>query len=184
MRKQSGVTLIELVTVMSIAAVLATVGFFVVRSYLWKTRAEEARYMLHGMKLMADPFFAQNRYLPNNPWVFGSTFGFTQQTWPSPTSPSVAGFETIGFKPASQQLWHDYEMLYCADVSQAPCTVGPCHWGTQGCFPAGGGVPGYILRADGDVNKDGTHGQYCITSQAPHLILWAEDYPGQSQEFF
>jgi len=180
MEKQSGVTMIELVTVMAIIAVLAVFGYLSLTKYIYSVRNEEVEHMFDGMRMAQESFKADHHHYVSNGWVFGAVRPAEQQLWPDAGGATIIGFDTIRFTPDTKHLYHDYRMVACKEVSAAPCVGGPCGWGSAGQFSEEG-VPGFILIARGDVNGDGGIGVYCTTSQSGIIAIWAEDWPDQAE---
>lgn len=135
-----GFTLVELMMVVAILGVLATVAVFSYKSYLRKARTGEAVAFLLDIKMKQETYFmTYSRYVDTGdtpdafyppalpyvpyPWLGGAG------SWDcsAPPNTAIQGFCALGITPTSPDTWFQYVTLGWApgDTVPPPGTKGP-----------------------------------------------------------
>lgn len=86
MKKQKGFTLVELMVVIVIIAILASIGIPAYKDYIRRGKIAEATTNLSSLRVSMEQYYQDNRTYQTNP-VNGTTCGVTM-----PTTPAVQYF--------------------------------------------------------------------------------------------
>jgi type IV pilus assembly protein PilE len=160
---QRGFTLIELMTVVIIVAVLATVAVFAVRKYVWSAKTTEAYQMINSIRSAQEAYRAET-------FAYCDVSGDLGNYWPKAklglkaawldTScvDACPGFQTLGVTPNGA-----VEFRY----SSVAGTGNPSAKGTRAegySLPTTGAGPWYVVQALGDQNGDGVASVFLSSS--------------------
>ena len=165
-----GFTLVELMAVVIITAVLATLAVFGVRKYVYSSKTTEAIHMIGSIKSAEESYRSETfRYAGTDPgnldsgahfFPKGEKPGQYKASW-SPNGPDYATvWGPLGVISDSPVL---FEYVVVAAPSGAlvapPSDCTGVSWGTAGSANTG---PYYIVKAQSDQNGDGK--MSCFTS--------------------
>lgn len=173
---RGGFTLIELMMVVVILGVLATVALFSYKSYLRKARTGEAVAFLMDIKMKQETYFmTYSRYVDTGPtpdsfypdpmpyipypWLGGMT------SWDctNPPNQAIQGFCALGISPTTPDTWFQYVTIGWApgDTVPPPSPQGP--WIRDGSrrwwfarargYAGSGATLPFELRISSEVNE-------------------------------
>jgi type IV pilus assembly protein PilA len=161
-----GFTLVELMTVVIIVVVLATLAVYGVRKYVWSAKTTEAYDMINSIRSAQEAYRAETFAYCN---VSGGNLG---TYWPAATpdkgktawddgvcsAAQCVGFRTLGVTPngAVQFRYSTIAGSGTPSLSGTPAT------GYQ--LPAAATGPWYVVQALGDQNGDGTPSVFLSSS--------------------
>jgi prepilin-type N-terminal cleavage/methylation domain-containing protein len=162
-----GFTLIELMTVVIIVAVLATVAVFAVRKYVFSAKTAEAYQMINSIRSAQEAYRAETFAYCD---VSGGSLALAN-SWPkaspglkaawddgSCTDATCIGFRTLGVMPNGAVLFRYSSVA----GTGAPSTQGtPAHGFS---LPTTGAGPWYVVQALGDQNGDGVYSVFLSSS--------------------
>lgn len=189
-RSQEGVTLIELMVVIAIIGVLATVATFMFIRHLHKARASEVPAMFAEMKLHEQQFHLENNeylstgaddadFYPASPGEDAQTFDRNS----SPVPPGAQGTTYPGPSWVTLKLSPKKDSLYCGYVAISgtagdDSTAGPT--ATAAPFNLGSAslpIPDadwFYVMAECDFDGDGTYSTYFNLSDTDKRIVQNE----------
>jgi type IV pilus assembly protein PilA len=150
-----GFTLTELMVVVSIVGVLATLATYGVRKYLLEAKKAEAASMITQIRAAEESYRDEMfRYLGAssrtfNDWHPTSTPGGAKYDWGATTTPRTEVFEPLGVRP-SGPVEYAYAVVAGDAANGIPAIPTTKVFG----FPAPTG-PYYIVMAKADLNGDG-----------------------------
>lgn len=157
MKNQKGFSLIELMMVVVIIGILATVGIPQYQKFQMKAKQSEAKALLSGMFTSQKAFFAEwNQYYADFNAVgfglngdLGYMVGFNNGGINGPATHPVQAYRNAA------QVFH--AQRYCNDTGE--CTVSKARSGGTGNIPPnsrviGGGNPRFIFGAVANIDSD------------------------------
>jgi prepilin-type N-terminal cleavage/methylation domain-containing protein len=135
--RSRGFTLLEMMTVVAILMILATVAVYSYKSYLRRARTGEATAMLLDIKMKQETYFmTYSRYVDTG--AEGGVDGFYPQPYPldyvphpwlasaatwdcaNPSDDHMKGFCALGITPTTQDTWFQYVTLGWEPGDAAP----------------------------------------------------------------
>ena len=163
-RTRRGYTLVELMLVVIMVGVLATLAVFGVRKYIFAAKTSEAINMIGSIKAAQEAYKDETyTYLDVSSGNLDSLYPMTapantEYHWVQPAHPNYARWSALGVG-TSTAVQFGYAMVAGgpADAIPQPGTDLVFTW------PAPTG-PWYVVRAVGDQNDDGVLSQYVSSS--------------------
>jgi prepilin-type N-terminal cleavage/methylation domain-containing protein len=173
-RSKAGFTLIELMIVVAILGILATVGIVAYRAYVVRARNAEATSVLADVRLKQEAYRATFHRYANIPvWVPDSSPGESSRVFASPTmtydlTTDVGKWQQLGAVPGGQVYFSYYV------IAGAP---GSTTTGIFGSIPLGNNVDfWFAARALQDLNKDGKCEGFEVYSGAANIVTLSKEY--------
>lgn len=163
-----GFTLVEMMLVVVLASVLAVLGVYGVRKYIFSARSTEAIVMLGEIKKMQEAYMEEtftyldvsanlNAYYPMDA---GETPGEAKWSWDNPGHPDYAGWQQLNVS-TNQPVAYGYVTVAGgpADVVPQPGQI------TQVMnFPDPPGRWWYLVKAVADMDGNGVYSAYVGSS--------------------
>jgi prepilin-type N-terminal cleavage/methylation domain-containing protein len=186
--RQDGVTLLELMIVVAIIGVLATVAIFMFTRHADKAKASEVAAMFGELKLREQGFYLENdEYLSTGAddddyFPTASPPGSSPQTYDLTASSAPPSPQDVKFPgPAWQTLKMNPQKaeLYCVYVAIAGAGADATNVGPKAAaapFDLGGSLPvpatnWFYLMAECDFDQDGTTSRYFTLSDTEGTIV-------------
>jgi len=155
-----GFTLIELMTVVIIVAVLASLAVYAVRKYVWSAKTTEAYDMINSIRSAQEAYRAETFAYCNVANGCQAGGDLTVQwpkaspgrkaAWPDTSCPDAClGFQTLGVSP-NGPVFFRYSSVAGTGAPSAPGTPA-----TGFSLPTADTGPWYVVQAVGDQNEDG-----------------------------
>lgn len=174
-RRQSGLTLVELMVVTVIIAVLASVATVAYSGYVRRSRAGEARTMLAMISNREATYRGDfNRYISAGRSPAPTSVG-VGSSWPS-AAPSAgatdwfsgmpAEWGQLGVRPTSN-VWFRYVVL-----AGTPSTTPP---GESGYSSSPNQDIWFVAEAYGDLDRNGTNSTFHLFSQGGSISVTGSD---------
>lgn len=169
-----GFTLIEMMVVVVIVGILATLAVIGVRKYILASKSNEAIHMIGSIKSAQEAYKSETfQYL--NVSTSGLTSYYPQSpaqiksNWNNPSHTDFARWNTLGVE-ASGPVQFGYATT--AGVGGSPTDPGL----TSGFkYPdVGNGEPWYVVRASSDFDGDSTLSVYLSSSQTSEIYFEGE----------
>ena len=192
-RAQGGITLLELMVVVAILGILATVAVFMFTRHAEKAKSSEVAAMFGEMKLRQQAFYLENdEYLRTGAddtdfFPTASAPGKEPQTYdlalsavpPAPQDTKFPGpsWQTLKMNPAKAELYCVYVAI--AGAGGDDTNVGPN--AANATFNLGGTLPvpvanWFYLMAECDFNGNGTPARYFTLSDTEGTVV---ENPGE-----
>jgi prepilin-type N-terminal cleavage/methylation domain-containing protein len=160
-----GFTLVELMTVVIIVLVLATLAVYAVRKYVWSAKTTEAYDMINSIRSAQEAYRAETfAYCDVSASNLGTYWpeaapGAGKAAWDAATcTDACIGFRTLGVSP------HGAVQFRYSTIAGSgnPSLTGTSATGYQ--LPATATGPWYVVQAVGDQNGDGTPSVFISSS--------------------
>ncbi len=167
-----GVTLIELMIIVVIVSVLATLGVYGVRKYVWTAKTSEAQSMVAHIAAQQEAFLDETLTSYLN--VSASITAFYPQNaaptkkkfhWINPAHGDFTNWQTLGAL-TNEPVQFGY-VTVAGNATAPPAIPG---MPDPPAFPAPTG-PWYLVRASADQNDDGTLSYFILSSFSSDLII-------------
>jgi len=192
-RAQDGITLLELMVVVAILGILATVAVFMFTRHAEKAKSSEVAAMFGEMKLRQQAFYLENdEYLMTGAddtdyFPSATAPGKEPQTYdlslsavpPAPQDAKFPGpsWQTLKMNPAKAELYCVYVAI--AGAGGDDTNVGPN--ASNATFDLGGALPvpvanWFYLMAECDFNGNGTPARYFTLSDTEGTVV---ENPGE-----
>lgn len=174
-RQNRGFTLVELMGVVAIVGILATLAVYGVRKYILSAKASEAIQMIGSIKAAQESYKAETFAYLDVSGTHTLTTLYPMSTpsskaygWGDVTTDQGKAFRTLGVQ-ADAPVRFGYACA-AGDGSNAIPSHGSsqtiANWPT-----ASGGVPWYVVRAVGDLDGDSTQSIYASASFTGQIII-------------
>ena len=172
--KQRGFTLVELLAVVVMVGVLATLAVFAVRKYVFVAKASEAYSMITAIRAAEEAYRDETfAYLDVTgaglqPLYPNATPNATKWHWKNPANPVYAQWERLGVDSTTAVQYG-----YAVTAGTGACNVDP---GTEHTFnwPATN-EPWYVVVAVGDRDEDGIQSRVVASSFTSELYVEHEE---------
>lgn len=170
-RGQAGFTLIEMMIVVVIVGILATLAVIGVRKYILSAKSNEAIHMIGAIKAAQESYKSETfRYLdvsaslttfyPRDPGQFKSA-------WNNPGHSDYAAWNTLGVESAGP--------VQFGYATKAGVGGTPPQPGTTANIPyPASGEPWYVVRASSDLNGNGVLSIYTSSSFTSEIYFEGE----------
>jgi len=159
--KRKGFTLIELMIVVAIIAILASIAIPQYKKFQLKAKTSEAKSNIGAIRSAEETYAAENDAYMQAGWAPSDVPGAAPDPWGGDTS----GFNKIGFRPAGN-------VYYRYGVAQGSSWTDPSD-GTQVTATASTDI---IIMAEGDLDEDDDHGAFYATDEDPKVT---DSNPGE-----
>ena len=159
--KRKGFTLIELMIVVAIIAILASIAIPQYKKFQLKAKTSEAKSNIGAIRSAEETYAAEHDVYHLASPTPSSIPGATASPWPS----SAPGFDDIGFKPAGNvyyTYWVNTDSSNIDSTSNLPS-------GISGTTTANDSLNIYIA-AKGDLDGNGTCGAFYATDEDPKIV--------------
>jgi prepilin-type N-terminal cleavage/methylation domain-containing protein len=163
-----GFTLVELMAVVAIVGILATIGIVLVRKQIYSSRAVEASSMVQSIRAAQERWRSETQAYLNvssstNNWYPMAKPGKTKYAWENPngndysnwrllnptaTGPVQFGYVTVAGPPGAA--------VPALDITGSPTWPSPVD-------------PWYLIQAQGDTDANGITSMYAASSFTPEL---------------
>ena len=172
--QQRGFTLVELLAVVVMVGVLATLAVFAVRKYVFVAKASEAYSMITAIRAAEEAYKDETFAYLNvtgaglQPLYPNATPNMTKWNWQNPAHPLYAQWQRLGVDSTTA-----VQFGYAVAAGIGACSVNP---GTQQVFnwPATT-EPWYVVVAVGDRDEDGIQSRVVASSFTSELYVEREE---------
>jgi type IV pilus assembly protein PilA len=169
--QQRGYTLVELLVVVVMVGVLATLATIGVRKYIFAAKTSEAINMIGSIKAAQEAYKDETfSYLDVSEGNLGAFYpmekpGRTKHHWVEPSHPHAARWGALGIS-ANSAVQFGYACVAggAGDAIPDPGTIAPMTWP-----PAK--EPWYVVKAVADQNDDGTQSVYVSSSFTTEIYV-------------
>jgi prepilin-type N-terminal cleavage/methylation domain-containing protein len=161
-RFQRGFTLVELMAVVTITAILGTVGVVLVRQHFRDAKSSEAVTLIQAIRVAEESRRAETGTYQNcsgagTPWYPGTPNG-TMRAWQQPAHTDYAAWRNLGIsRPSGTQFGFLVHAGNPGTALPTPVTNQKPTWTT----PVD---PWYVIQGAGDRDKDGTFSFFLASS--------------------
>lgn len=173
-----GFTIVEMMGVVAIVGVLATLAVYGVRKYLQSAKSSEAIQMIGSIKAAQEAYKAETfAYLDV---TGGNTLTGTTNFYPTATPSNKA----VGWGSVSSDQGKRFQMLGVQADAPVRFTYGCAAGNGSNAIPShgtsltvanwptdSGGAPWYVVRAVGDLDGDGTQSVFASASFTGQIII-------------
>lgn len=167
-RRRRGFTLVELMVVVALVGILASVGVMLFRNHVFNTRTVEAMTMMQSIRAAEETWRAENgAYLDvsdtNSDFYPVGTPNRTLRTFydPASTHPDAPKWRLL-----NPTVSGPIQFVYTVKAGPPLTTIAPPITAQQPTFPTAANQtePWYIIQAKGDTNADLVESFYVATS--------------------
>ncbi len=173
-----GFTLVELMVVVAMVGILATLAVYGVKKYLNSSKSSEAIQMIGSIKAAQESYRSETfNYLD----LSGGTHAITALTSFYPTSsPSNKAVQWGDTSNALGLAWQtlgvtaDAPVRFtygCAANVNGPVAAVPGEMTAVANWPSTSAQPWYVVRAVGDLDADGTHSNFLSSSFTGQIFI-------------
>jgi prepilin-type N-terminal cleavage/methylation domain-containing protein len=168
--QQRAFTLLELLTVVAIVGVLATLGLVSYRRFITSSKSSEAIYMVGAVRAAQESYRAETlSYLNvsegfNNYYPTGDV-GNKKTAWDASTNPDHVRWRQLGARPDSA-VYYGY-LVGAGVAGAAPPAL---HLANKPTWPTTT-EPWYVIEAKGDVDGNGTYSWVAGSSFTGEIYL-------------
>jgi prepilin-type N-terminal cleavage/methylation domain-containing protein len=174
---QRGFTLVEMMAVVTITGILATLAWFSLRKYMLRSRIGEAQTTISAARVGLIGYMAENHVYLNVSTDSGGLAWYPRQTpnksmttWRAPSHPDYARWMRLG-APVESSVRFSYLVNAGVVGTSYPVTQVP-----GAVFPSGTQTRDwYVIQAKGDTNGDGVFATCAATSASGELFCNTED---------
>ncbi len=163
---RSGFTLIELMIVVAIVSILASIAVPQYKKFQLKAKTSEAKINIHAIRVSEEWFATENDYYKVAGWAPGVVPGAARLPFDSQNA-DTEGFVMIGFRPAG-----DVYFSYLVAGSAPAGNILPDSKGND--VPNTEDVNITII-AVGDLDNNGGHGQSPDPNDANNSVFYCTD---------
>ena len=169
-----GFTLVELMVVVTIVAILATIGSYGVSKYIASSKTGEAVQMIGAIKAAQESFKDETfRYLDvsgnhtlGNYYPVNDKPGQQKVQWGAGTGVPSDNWRMLGVSPTGPVLF----VYACAAGTVGDAFPGPGAGITIGNWPGSQTAPWYVIRAHADLDAGGEQSVFIGTSFTTQLF--------------
>ncbi|MCC6664223.1 MAG: prepilin-type N-terminal cleavage/methylation domain-containing protein [Polyangiaceae bacterium] len=159
-----GFTLVELMVVVVLVGILATVGVVMFRQWVFHTRSVEAFGMVQSIRV------AQERWRAEHGAYYDVST--TMTSWYPTATPSrklwqwdqVAGTDHDRWMMLNPTISGPVQFAYVTKAGAAGSVMAPLSLSTAPAWPASPAQPWYVIQAMGDTDADGVYSYYAAAS--------------------
>jgi len=178
-----GFTLIELMTVVVIMGILATLATYGVRKYIFTSKTAEAIHMIGSIKSAEESYRSETFKYAGKTSVIDNAANFYPQgrkpgkykaDWTNTSHPDYASvWGPLGVQSDSPVIFeYVIEAGGSSGTLPVPGEAKDFSWGAQGAKPPG---PWYVVAARADQNEDGTMSCFFSSSLTGEIFRFNED---------
>lgn len=172
--KSRGFTLVELLTVVAITGVLATIGTMLVRKHFVHAKSNEATAIMQAIRVAEEARRAETGSYQScsgstgTPWYPATPDGKVR-AWSSPSHPDIASWQTLDIKRAEGTQFGFLAFAGGPGATiPAPVTVSKPVWSAQT-------DPWYLIEAAGDRDNDTKLSLFVTTSFNGEIYVENDD---------
>lgn len=173
---ERGFTLIEVLTVVVVVGVLATLAVYGVRKYVFASKSSEAMTMITSIKANQEAFKDETfAYLPVSGGSFPRLYpseapGRFKSAWSNPTHPDFARWQQLGVD-ANGPVAFGYAVTAGATGAPPPTLTTQQNLN----YPVAPTEPWYVVVAQADHNGDGVRSLFVSSSFTREVYVEKED---------
>ena len=161
--EQRAFTLLELLTVVTIVGILATLGLVAYRRFITSSKSSEAIYMVGAIRAAEESYRAETLTYLNVSVGFSNyyptgTVGAKKTGWDADTHPDYTRWRQLGARPDSGVYYG-----YIVGAGVAAAVPPALHTANKPTWPTTT-EPWYVIEAKGDVDGNGTFSWVCGSS--------------------
>jgi len=159
--RRKGFTLIELMIVVAIIAILASIAIPQYKKFQLKAKTSEAKSNIGAIRSAEETYAAENDVYLQAGWAPDTVPGTSPASWDGDT----VGFSKIGFRPSGK-------VYYRYGVADGSTWKNP----SDSVSVAATANEDIIIMAEADLDGNGNHGKFHATDENPKIV---DDAPGE-----
>jgi prepilin-type N-terminal cleavage/methylation domain-containing protein len=170
-QRERGFTLIELMTVVAIVGVLATLGLVAYRKFITSSKTSEAIYMVGSIRAAEESYRAETLAYLSVSAGFATYYpvdavGRTKNAWDNPSHTDVTRWRQLGAR-SDGPVYYGYKVAAGTAGGAIPALTGLT---SAPVWPAPT-EPWYVIQARGDVDGNGIYSYVAASSYTSEIYV-------------